>query len=127
MIDSPMHQGYVMKAPGGEASWPDAVREMAGLIGQEYDWSAEVPSITAPTLLVYADWDAVRMPAVLQFYEMLGGAAQDANWDRSGMGEDHLAVIPNATHYDILMTTAVSDVAIPFLDGYPQPAIPPAQ
>ena len=36
------------------------------------------------------------------------------------MGEDHFAVIPNATHYDIINTTAVSEIAIPFLEGYPQ-------
>jgi hypothetical protein len=42
------------------------------------------------------------------------------------MGEDHLAVIPNATHYDIVASTAVSEAAIPFLDGYPQPAAPAA-
>jgi hypothetical protein len=38
------------------------------------------------------------------------------------MGEDRLAVIPNATHYDIIDTTTISEIAIPFLDGYPQPA-----
>lgn len=121
LIGSPMHQTYIVKAPGGEASWVEAVKEIGGLIGEDYDWSAEVPSISAPTLLVYADWDAVRMPAVMQLYEMLGGSAQDANWDRSGMGGNHLAVIPNATHYDIVTSTEVSRVAVPFLDGYPQP------
>ncbi len=33
------------------------------------------------------------------------------------MGQNHFAVIPNATHYDIINTTAVSELAIPFLDG----------
>jgi hypothetical protein len=43
------------------------------------------------------------------------------------MGRNHFAVIPNATHYDIINSTAVSDLAIPFLDGYQQPADPAAQ
>ncbi len=121
MIGSPMHQGYVMKAPGGEGSWVDAVKEFAAFIGTDYDWSAEVPSVTAPTLIIVGDWDAVRISAATKLFELLGGGAQDANWDRSGMGQNHFAVIPNTTHYDIVSTTAVSEIAVPFLDGYTQP------
>ncbi|MFN7022952.1 MAG: alpha/beta fold hydrolase [Pseudorhizobium sp.] len=118
LMGSPMHQAYVAKAPGGAESWVDAVREIGSLVGVDYDFSAEVPSINVPTLYVVADWDAVRISAATKLFEMLGGGAQDANWDRSGMGQNHFAVIPNATHYDIISTTAVSDLAIPFLDGY---------
>jgi pimeloyl-ACP methyl ester carboxylesterase len=123
LIGSPQHQTYVEKAPGGEASFLDAVREVGSLLGaKDYDWSAEVPGVTAPTLVVYADWDAVRISAATALFELLGGGAQDAGWDRAGMGQNHFAVIPNATHYDIVTNTAVSDVAIPFLDGYPEAA-----
>lgn len=122
MIGSPMHQAYVAKAPGGEASWEAAIAEFAPFIGGDYDWSADVPKVKAPTLLIVADWDAVRISAATKLFELLGGGAQDAGWDRSGMGQNHFAVIPNATHYDIINTTAPSELAIPFLDGYPQPA-----
>ena len=122
MIGSPMYQGYIAKAPGGEASWADAVKEFGTFIGNDYDWSAEVPNITAPTLVIVGDWDAVRINAATKLFELLGGGAQDANWDRSGMGQNHFAVIPNATHYDIINTTAVSETAIPFLNGYAEPA-----
>lgn len=125
LIGSPQHQTYVMKAPGGEASFVEAMKEVGSLLGAEdYDWSAEVPGVKAPTLVVYADWDAVRISAATELFELLGGGARDAGWDRSGMGQNHFAVIPNATHYDIVTNTAVSDVAIPFLDGYPQSAVP---
>jgi pimeloyl-ACP methyl ester carboxylesterase len=116
---SPMYQLYQQIVPGGEAKWAPAVAEVASLVGNDYDWSAEVPDIKVPTLIVVADWDAVRISAATEMYEMLGGSAQDANWDRSGMGQNHFAVIPNASHYDIFMSSAVTDVAIPFLDGYP--------
>ena len=36
--------------------------------------------------------------------------------------EVRVHVIPNATHYETASSTAVTDVAIPFLDGYPQSA-----
>lgn len=116
MVGTPMYQGYVAKAPGGEASWTDAVKEFAPFIGQDYDWSAEVPNVKSPTLLIVADWDAVRISAATKLFELLGGGAQDAGWDRSGMGQNHFAVVPNATHYDIVVNTALSDLAIPFLD-----------
>ena len=134
LIGSPMHQAYIAKAPGGADSWVDAVKEIATLVGVDYDFSAEIPSIKAPTafamsmrhsiagikahtLVIVADWDAVRISAATKLFEMLGGGAQDANWDRSGMGRNHFAVIPNATHYDIINTTAASELAIPFLDN----------
>jgi pimeloyl-ACP methyl ester carboxylesterase len=122
LIGSPMHQAYVAKAPGGANSWVDAVKEVGTLVGVDYDFSAEIPTIKAPTLVIVGDWDAVRISAATKLFEMLGGGAQDANWDRSGMGQNHFAVIPNATHYETNMLPIVSELAIPFLDGYPQPA-----
>lgn len=119
LIGSPMHQAYVAKAPGGEASFAQAVTELADVLADDYDWTAEIPSITAPTLLVYGDWDAVRISAATALFELLGGGAQDAGWDRSGVGQNHFAVIPNATHYDIVVNPALSALALPFLDGYP--------
>jgi pimeloyl-ACP methyl ester carboxylesterase len=122
LIGSPMHQAYAAKAPGGADSWVDAVKEIATLVGVDYDLSAEIPSIAAPTLVIVGDWDAVRISAATKLFEMLGGGTQDANWDRSGMGQNHFAVIPNATHYETNTLTAVGETAIAFLDGYPQPA-----
>lgn len=122
LIGSPMHQAYAAKAPGGADSWVDAVKEIGTLVGVDYDFSAEIPSIKAPTLVIVGDWDAVRISAATKLFEMLGGGAQDANWDRSGMGQNHFAVIPNATHYETNMLPIVSELAIPFLDGYQQPA-----
>ena len=119
-----MHQTYVAKAPGGAESWVEAVKEVGTLVGVDYDFSAEIPNIKAPTLVMVGDWDAVRISAATKLFEMLGGGAQDANWDRSGMGQNHFAVIPNATHYETNMLPIVSELAIPFLDGYPQPAMP---
>lgn len=128
LIGTPQHETYVAKAPGGEASFVEAIREVASLLGAEdYDWSAEVSGVRVPTLLIYADWDAVRSSKAVELFELLGGGAQDAGWDRSGMGQNHLAVIPNATHYDIVTNTAVSEIAIPFLDGYLEATAPETQ
>jgi pimeloyl-ACP methyl ester carboxylesterase len=120
MIGSPMYETYVAKAPGGADSWEAAIKEVGTLVGVDYDFSAEIPKITAPTLVMVGDWDAVRISAATKLFEMLGGGAQDAGWDRSGMGQNHFAVIPNATHYETAALPMVSTLAIPFLEGYPQ-------
>lgn len=117
LIGTPQYETYVRKAPGGAASFVEAVKEIGSLLAAaDYDWSAEVPGVRAPTLVVYADWDAVRISAATKLFELLGGGAQDAGWDRSGMGQNHLAVIPNATHYDIVVNPEVARLAIAFLD-----------
>lgn len=119
MKGSPMYQGYVAIAPGGAETWPAAVREVAALVGQDFDWSAEIPRITAPTLVVVGDWDSVRIAKAAHLFEMLGGSAQDGNWDRSGMNQNRFAVLPNTTHYETFMSPALPAVVAPFLDGYP--------
>lgn len=116
MKQTPMYQDYIAVAPDPN-NWVELIRKQGRLVATDYDWSAEVPKITAPTLLVDGDWDAVRASHVVQFFELLGGGKQDANWDRSGMNQNRLAIIPNATHYDIFMSPAVADAVIPFLDA----------
>lgn len=115
LVGSEQHSGYVSKAPGGEATWEAAVAEFVAFIGQDYDWSAEIAKVSAPTLLIVADWDAVRISAATRLFELLGGGAQDAGWDRSGMGRNRFAVLPSTSHYDILDTTAPSQLAAAFL------------
>ncbi len=116
MKGSPMYQGYVAVAPGGADTWPAAVREVAALVGQDFDWAAELPSITAPTLVVVGDWDSIRISKAAHLFELLGGGRQDAGWDRSGMNRNRFAVIPGATHYDIFMSPALPALVSPFID-----------
>ena len=116
MKGSPMFEAYIAISPEGEHSWGAAVREVAGLIGEEYDWSADVPKVTAPTFLVVGDWDGVRIGKAAHLFELLGGGAQDAGWDRSGMSAHRFAVLPGATHYDIYTSPALPSLVAQFLD-----------
>jgi pimeloyl-ACP methyl ester carboxylesterase len=119
MKQTPLYQLYTQVAPDPEASWPKAVAEFVAMIGQDFDWSAEVPDIKAPTLLVFGDWDSVRISHAAHFFELLGGSMQDAMWDRSGMNQNRMAVLPNTTHYESGVSPALPPVVLPFLDGYP--------
>ena len=112
---SPMYEAYTRIAPDPD-NWARLVEQMGSLVGNDYDWSADIAAIQAPTLLVYGDWDSVRTSHVAQFFELLGGGKQDALWDRSGMNANRLAILPDVTHYGIFMSPLLDDVVTLFLD-----------
>ncbi len=119
MKQTPLYPMYTAVAKDPEASWPKAVEEIVGLVGTDFDWSAEVAKIKAPTLLVVGDWDSVRISHAAKFFELLGGSKQDAMYDRSGMNQNRMAVLPNTTHYESGVSPMLPPIVIPFLDGYP--------
>jgi pimeloyl-ACP methyl ester carboxylesterase len=120
MKQTPLYPLYAQVAKDPETTWPKAVAEIVSLVGKDFDWSAEIPGITAPTLLVVGDWDSVRISHAAKFFELLGGSKQDAMYDRSGMNQNRMAVLPNTTHYESGMSPALPPVVLPFLDGYPE-------
>jgi pimeloyl-ACP methyl ester carboxylesterase len=122
---TPMYEAYARVAPD-VSNWTTLVTQMGAFIGEDYDWSDEVPSIRSPTLLVFGDWDAVRTAHVAQFFELLGGGKQDANWDRSGMNANRLAILPGVTHYEMFIDPRLATTAIGFLDE-PAPAAAAAE
>lgn len=113
---SPLYQAYAAVAPDPE-NWNKTVAQTSALVGADFDWSAEVPDIKAMTMLVVGDWDAVRTSHTAQFFELLGGGKQDAQWDRSGMKQNRLAIIPNLTHYEVGADPRLAGTVIPFLDA----------
>jgi pimeloyl-ACP methyl ester carboxylesterase len=114
---SPMYQQYVQLMPNAEANWPKSVTQMANFVGKPFDWSADISKITAPTLLAFGDWDAVRTSHIASFFELLGGGKQDANWDGSGMNKNRLAILPGITHYTMFMDPRLATTALGFLDA----------
>lgn len=116
MIGSPIHQAYVNTAPHPEA-WPQLVAKSGRLVGQDYDWSAGVAAIKAPTLIVFSDADAIRPAHMVEFFGLLGGGKKDAGWDGSGKPNARLAVLPGTTHYDIFMSPMLAPVITSFLDA----------
>jgi pimeloyl-ACP methyl ester carboxylesterase len=97
--------------------WEVSFRKMSDMVTQEYDWSADVAGITAPVLLVYADADSIRPEHMVEFWKALGGGQRDAGLDGSQQPVSRLAIVPGATHYDILGTTTVGEYAASFLDA----------
>jgi pimeloyl-ACP methyl ester carboxylesterase len=100
MMQTPLYEAYTRLAPD-PANFPKLLEQMGAFIGNDYDWSAEIGSITTPTLVLVADYDAVRISHAAHFFELLGGGQVDGGWAGEGMTPNRFAVIPSATHYNI--------------------------
>lgn len=116
MKPSPVYQTYAAVAPQPE-NFPKLLDKTGALINSAYDWSSEVAALKAPTMLVYADHDAVAPEHMIKFFQLLGGGKKDAGWDGSGMTQARLAILPGRTHYDLLMAPALVATVDPFLGG----------
>ena len=116
LMQSPMYQAYQEIAPRVE-DWPVLVKQLTDALKIDYDWSAEVPGLSMPVMLVIGDADGIPPSHAVEFFGLLGGGKRDANWDRSGMTHHRLAILAGLTHYDINVAPALSAAVIPFLDG----------
>ena len=90
---------------------------MGSYMRKSYDWTDDVKTLKAPTMLVYGDADMIRLDHITTFYQLLGGAQKDAGWMRENMSQNRLAILPDLTHYDIFMSPALATTVLPFLDG----------
>ncbi|MBN9265416.1 MAG: alpha/beta fold hydrolase [Hyphomicrobium sp.] len=117
MKDTPMYQSYVAIAPKPE-DFPRLVEAMGVLIKKPFDWSAEVPKLKMPVMLVYGDGDMFRPEHIVKFYQLLGGGLRDAGWQRETMPQNRLAILPNVTHYDLFLSPELPRTVLPFFDGY---------
>ncbi|MGN6486956.1 MAG: alpha/beta fold hydrolase [Devosia sp.] len=116
MVGSPLYEAFAAVNPDPEANFPRLLDQMQ-YMGKDFDWSAEIPKLEAPTMLVYGDWDAVRTGHAARFFELLGGGLQDAQWDGSGMNRNRLAILPGVTHYTMMAEPRLAETALAFLDA----------
>ncbi len=114
MVGTPLHEAFAAVNPDPATNFPKLLDQMA-YMGQDYDWSAELGSLKAPTQLIVGDWDAVRTSHTTRFWELLGGGLQDAGWDGSGMNQNRLAILPGVTHYTMLTEPKMVETALAFL------------
>ena len=115
MKQTPMYEAYARVAPNIDG-WEILLTKLGALLRTPFDWSNDVASITAPTLIVVGDADNVRASHAVEFFEVLGGGKADGGWDGSGMSNARLAILPAMTHYVIFSSPALATAAIPFLD-----------
>jgi len=116
MKDTPMHKSYVAVAPNPE-EFPRLLDTIGDFMKRHYDWSAEIPKLKMPVMLVYGDSDMFRPEHEIKFYQLLGGGLRDAGWNRETMSKNRLAILPDATHYDIFTLPRLITTVLPFLNG----------
>jgi pimeloyl-ACP methyl ester carboxylesterase len=116
MKETPMYQSYMAIAPN-PGDFPKLLDTMGELMRRPYDWSEDVKKLSMPTMIVFGDSDMYLPEHVVRFYQLLGGGLRDAGWMRENMSRNRLAIIPDATHYDILESPALTPTVLPFLNG----------
>lgn len=116
MKETPMYKGYVAVAPKPE-DFPRLLQAMGDLMRKPYDFAEDAKKLGMPTMIVFGDGDMYRPEHVVEFYKLLGGGLQDAGWQRETMPKNRLAIIPDATHYDIFFSPQLVPTVLPFLDG----------
>jgi pimeloyl-ACP methyl ester carboxylesterase len=116
LMNSPMYETYRQFAPRLE-DWPVLVSQLTDLLKRDYDWSAEIPKLPMPLMIIAGDADGLPPSHAVEFFNLLGGGLRDAGFDRSGMTHHRLAILPGVTHYDIAYAPSLAAAVIPFLGG----------
>jgi pimeloyl-ACP methyl ester carboxylesterase len=111
MKQSPLYKLYP------NVNWAVLFTKLGDLLRKDYDWSKQVAAIKAPTMIVFADADAVRPAHVIEFFGLLGGGQKDAGLDGSGRPANQLAILPGLTHYNTSSAPVLTTVVAPFLDA----------
>jgi len=116
MKQSPIYKSYAQTAPRPQ-DWPVLLGKLGDLLRTNYDWSAEVASIKAPTMLIFGDADAIRPEHMVEFFQLLGGGKKDGGLDGSGISTARLVILPGLTHYNILTSPSLLPIVTAFLDA----------
>jgi pimeloyl-ACP methyl ester carboxylesterase len=116
MKDTPMYKTYVENAPKPE-DFPKLLDTIGASMKEKFDVSAEVKAIKVPVMLVFGDSDMFPPEHEIKFYQLLGGGLRDAGWQREHMSKHRLAIIPDATHYDITDSPLLVPTVLPFLNA----------
>lgn len=111
--------GGVKASPLGQAypdvDWTNLFRKVGDLTKRPFDWSADVATIQARTLLVFADADSTRPEHMVEFWKALGGGQRDAGIDGSLRPANQLAIVPNTTHYTLAVEPMLAEIVERFL------------
>jgi pimeloyl-ACP methyl ester carboxylesterase len=113
---TPLYQRYADVAPQPE-QFPAVLDRMGELMKKDYDWRAEIAKLRVPTLLLFADHDAVSMKHIAEFFALFEGGVRDAGWEgKPKYARARLAIVPGYTHYNFGMGPDIARVIEAYLD-----------
>lgn len=93
--------------------WASLITKMRQLLAEEYDWSAEVAAIAAPTLVVVGDADTLPVAHAVDLYRLLGGETASTAFGQ--LSKAQLAVLPATTHFGIVGHANLPSIVTCFL------------
>jgi len=119
---TPLYTRYAEVAPHPE-QFGLLLDRMGDLMRTDYDWRDEIAQLEVPTLLVFADHDAISMRHIAEFFALFGGGVQDAGWEgEPKYSRARLAIVPGYTHYNFGMGPDIARVIEAYLDQPTSPA-----
>jgi pimeloyl-ACP methyl ester carboxylesterase len=92
---SPFEATYRQVAPDPDR-FPVLVQKLKSLDETPFDWTADVPGISVPSLVVAGDADALTVESAAELFRLLGGGAMG---DLAGPTRARLAILPGTTHF----------------------------
>jgi pimeloyl-ACP methyl ester carboxylesterase len=100
MKQTPIYTRYAEVAPHPE-QFPLLLDRIGDLMRKDYDWRPEIARLPMPTLLLFADHDAISTKHMAEFFALFGGGVQDAGWEGTPKyARARLAIVPGYTHYN---------------------------
>ncbi len=116
MKQTPLYQRYAAVAPNPE-QFPLLLDRMGDLMRKDYDWREEIRNLRVPTLLVFADHDAVSMRHIAEFFALFEGGVRDAGWEgEPKYARARLAIVPGYTQYNFGQGPDIARVIEAYLD-----------
>jgi pimeloyl-ACP methyl ester carboxylesterase len=93
---SPIEEEYLRSAPNPD-DFPNLVTKLKRLDMEPFAWPKEdIRGISAPTLIIIGDCDAIRLEHAVQMFRLLGGGVMG---DLTGLPKSQLAVLPGTAHF----------------------------
>jgi pimeloyl-ACP methyl ester carboxylesterase len=94
--------GYYKRVSPRPEKFIEFGTKMREAISRDYDWTESVSSLKIPTLIIVGDSDSMPPSHAAEFFALLGGGTKDAGWNNENVISSQLAIVPGATHYNIL-------------------------
>jgi len=93
---SPIEEDYLRTAPNPE-DFSTLVAKLKQLDMEPFAWpQGNIRGISAPTLLIVGDSDAIRLEHAVELFRLLGAGVMG---DLAGLPKSQLAVLPGTTHF----------------------------
>jgi len=117
MKQTPMYQKWWAPIAPHPEQWPLLLDRMGELMKKDYDWRPEIKKLPMPTLLLFADHDAVSTRHIAEFFALFDGGLRDPGWEGTPKyARARLAIVPGYTHYNFGMGPDIARVIEAYLD-----------